>query len=287
MIRARPDAAGRLGPFERLWLWYALCVLAVALGWGPGPRPADTAWFAGIHVAVLVLALALPRLVRGANALRVARCALAIVGLPVVFSSLCLVLPALHPEPYEFTWIALDRALTGADPTRVAGSLCGPVAIELLQWCYASFYAIPLVAVVCVGLRRGAASFDRARDLVVFGFLLSYLGYLWWPTLPPYRFLHHETPLDGVWLAGWWNAVIDRAEVHRWNCFPSGHTMLSVVSLVLAWREARAAFVVLLPIVAGLVASTIALRYHYLVDVLAGLVGVPLVFVLGARAMGP
>jgi len=59
-----------------------------------------------------------------------------------------------------------------------------------------------------------------------------------------------------------------------------------VLSLVLAWRYARPAFWVLLPIVAVLVLSTMALRYHYVVDVLAGLAGVPLALWLGNRVMG-
>lgn len=45
--------------------------------------------------------------------------------------------------------------------------------------------------------------------------------------------------------------------------------MLSLVSLALAWRV-RALFFGLLPVVSLLVFSTVALRYHYVVDVLAG-----------------
>ena len=52
--------------------------------------------------------------------------------------------------------------------------------------------------------------------------------------------------------------------------FPSLHAAVSLVALVYAWRYVRVWFWVLLPFVLGLWASTIYLRHHYVVDLLAG-----------------
>jgi len=52
--------------------------------------------------------------------------------------------------------------------------------------------------------------------------------------------------------------------------FPSLHAAASLVALVCAWRFARRWFWVLLPFVLGLWVSTIYLRHHYFVDLLAG-----------------
>ena len=52
--------------------------------------------------------------------------------------------------------------------------------------------------------------------------------------------------------------------------FPSLHGAVSLVALVYAWRYLRVWFWVLLPFSAGLWASTIYLRHHYFVDLLAG-----------------
>jgi membrane-associated phospholipid phosphatase len=106
--------------------------------------------------------------------------------------------------------------------------------------------------------------------ILVFCFLCSYLGYLLFPTLPPYRFLDHGGELQGLWLAGTLHGWIDAAEANRWDCFPSGHTMLSVVSLILVWRWARRAVLPIALLVALLIFSTMALRYHWSWDVLAG-----------------
>lgn len=206
-----------------------------------------------------------------------------LLALPTVFSSLALVLPMLHPEPFEWTWIAVDRSWFGVDPTVSLQALLSPWAVEVMQWCYGVFYFIPILVLVVLYLRRSPAVFDRGLNAIVFGFLLSYLGYVLWPTLPPYRFLHHDVPLHGVFAAGWINTMLYEAEANRWDCFPSGHTMLSLMSLHLAFRHVPKLALWLLPVVLILVFSTVALRYHYVVDVAAGVVLVPVAFWLVGR----
>jgi membrane-associated phospholipid phosphatase len=267
-----------LGLLERIFVWYVLTAGAIAAGFGftaPAPQPGRTAIYLGIHAAVLAVALNLRRLARWrtpGEAL-LSRGLLTAVGLPIVFQSLALVLPGIHPEPFELRWIELDRAWFGVDPTVAAQRFVTPAAFELLQLCYSTFYLLPAVLVlVLLGARRIEAG-ERALATIAFAFLLSYAGYLIWPTLPPYRFLHHGPPLHGLLLADALHALLDGAELHRWDCFPSGHTMVTLVTLVLAWREARRLFWWLLPVGTLLIASTIALRYHYAVDVLAGAAG--------------
>jgi membrane-associated phospholipid phosphatase len=258
---------------ERAWITYLLCVLAVA---GLTPGGGDAAlqrWgFLALHAGLLLLHLSVAAWdVRvGPIRTRPLRCAAALVSLPAVFSSLGWILPALQPEPWEWTWLQLDRALFATDPTVAVQVVLFPALTELLQWCYASFYLLPVAACLCVGRARGAAAFDRALTIVVAGFLGSYLGYLLFPTLPPYRFLEHGSPLQGIWIAEELNRLLYQAEANRWDCFPSGHTMMTLVSLVLVARWARGWLWVFGPVGGLLVFSTVALRYHWVVDVAAG-----------------
>ena len=48
--------------------------------------------------------------------------------------------------------------------------------------------------------------------------------------------------------------------------------MITVAVLIVAWRRARKLFWFLLPVAVLLVFSTMYCRYHYLVDVIAGIV---------------
>jgi membrane-associated phospholipid phosphatase len=65
--------------------------------------------------------------------------------------------------------------------------------------------------------------------------------------------------------------------------FPSLHAAASLVALVYAWRFARRWSGVLLPFVVGLWASTIYLRHHYFVDLVAGWLLAPAALWLAPR----
>jgi len=51
---------------------------------------------------------------------------------------------------------------------------------------------------------------------------------------------------------------------------PSGHTQIVLIALYLAYRYEKPLFYIFLPIICGLILSTVYLRYHYVVDLFAG-----------------
>jgi len=256
---------------ERIWICYLACVGGVAVLVPGAVRPGGVLPFLGLHGIVLAVVLASRRLAvhRGHDAPRVLRAALAVVGLPAVFSGLCWVLPHAHPEPYEFTFLAADRAMFGHDVGLLADRL-PPFGVEILQIVYAAFYGICAAAALAAGQRSGRAAFDRAVLLLVGGFLCSYLGYLLVPTLAPKVVLAFEREVTGLWATPLLRASIDAGEANPWDCFPSGHTMLTITSLLILWRWNRPWFRWLLVPCLLLIVSTILLRYHWTLDVVAG-----------------
>lgn len=256
---------------ERIWATYLVCVSAVALltpgGGAVGHEPIR---FVCIQAAVALAVVACALVARRRHeAARLPRAALAVIGLPTVFSSLCWILPGVHPEPYEFRWLALDRAVFGDDPGRVVAHLPAPV-VELLQVDYAAFYVICIASGLLARRCSGAAAFDRAVVLLVGGFLVSYLGYLLVPTIAPKVVFADLPEPRGLWLTASLRAGIDGAEANHWDCFPSGHTMMTLTSLLILWRWARRWFWLLLLPGVLLVASTVLLGYHWCIDVAVG-----------------
>ena len=258
---------------ERVWYGYLAAVVVVGLVAGAPHVPvADRLAHLATHVGVLAAVVAVHLLVRrrSAAAARPFRTALAIVGLPIVFSAMAWLLPEVHPEPYEWLFLDWDRALCGGDFAALAWPYLRPWSVELLQWIYAVFCLVPIVAGIGALRGSGTAAFDRALLGLVGGFLASYLGYLLVPTLGPKVVLAFEHELDGLWAAQRLRASIDAAEANQWDCFPSGHTMLTVTSLIVLWRWQRRWFWWLVVPAALLIASTALLRYHWVVDVAAG-----------------
>ncbi|HEX5051424.1 MAG TPA: phosphatase PAP2 family protein [Planctomycetota bacterium] len=256
---------------EHIWLGYLAAVLGVGLT-TPAPLPtASLAAHVAVHVLMLVAVLSVRwRAVhRSHDAARPWRIVLGLCGLPIVFSAMGWLLPAVNPEPHEYLWLRFDRAVFGTDVARLADRWLAPWGVDVLQVVYAGFYFVPIVAVTSAA-RSGRAAFDRGAVLVVGAFLASYLGYLLVPTLSPNAVLAHAHDVTGLWFTGHLRPAIDAAEANPWDCFPSGHTMLTVTSLLVAWRWNRTCFWLLLPVALTLIASTMLLRYHWSCDVLAG-----------------
>jgi membrane-associated phospholipid phosphatase len=70
---------------------------------------------------------------------------------------------------------------------------------------------------------------------------------------------------------------MDFARIQR-DVFPSLHVGISFVVWLYAWRNSQRLGWILSPLVLSLWVSTIYLRYHYLVDVVAGLILAPLCY---------
>lgn len=256
---------------ERVWITYLAVVLLVALVVPGGGDARHAPWtFVGVHVVVLGAVLLVGAIARRHERLgRVLRSVLACAGLPIVFSALCWLLPAVHPEPNEFWLARLENEWFGDTASR-AGDFLAPWLVEYLQVTYGVFYSIPIVAAIGAARRSGTAAYDRAVLILVGGFLVSYLGYLWVPTLGPKVVLAFAAEPTGLWTTAAIRAAIDAGESNPWDCFPSGHTMLTLTSLGILWRWNRRWFWWTLLPAASLCASTVLLRYHWVGDVLAG-----------------
>lgn len=260
---------------ERLWIGYCACAIAAALVAWPDAA-SHGAMFRPVSFCVLHLVFAalqwLPvrlEAMRKPGAARFWRSAIALVGVPSVFSALCMALPHAHPEAWEVAWLAFDHLAFGFDPTAAMRLAQPEPVLALLQAVYASFYALPICACLLVLRQRGAVAFDRAVTVVVGGFLVSYLGYLWFPTLGPKDVAPLPVPPGGEWLGGL-HALLHEAEANHWDCFPSGHTMMSLVSAAVGSQNGCRGSRWLWAFAWAIVASTLVLRYHWVADVLVG-----------------
>lgn len=183
--------------------------------------------------------------------------------------------------------VAADRLLFGGDdPTRLLEPLLRPALLEVLTVCYGLYYFHPIVLGALLWRDDLREKTPGARfPVYVFGMLLvfyvSYAGYFLVPAIGPRFTVPHSGPLPRGAVARAIDGTLDRLETSRRNCFPSGHTMVTVAVLVEAARRSRKTFLAYLPFALGLLAATVACRYHYVVDVLAGLI---LAFVVGGGA---
>ena len=194
--------------------------------------------------------------------------------------------------------IGIDRAIFGVDPTVWIGRFASPPLTELLEIAYASYYFIMLAVGIELFLRNDRERFSYVLFVIVYGFFLSYIGYVGVPAVGP-RFTLHDfsaisTELPGLILTEPIRALLNAGEsipkedlanairfVQR-DAFPSGHTELTLISLYLASQFRLRSRYVLYVFGSLLIVSTVYLRYHYVIDLLAGAV-----FMLGVIWTAP
>ncbi len=270
-----------LDPKELLGLPFAALVLALLAMRAPAIPPGSSAiWaLAGFAIVLVVwgvgIALTLIRPARRwlrasrrrAEAAELIR-DLAAFGLCFsVYASLQWAVPLLNPRLFDPQLAALDRLLFGAPPALWFDPVVSPSLTLLFSLCYflhfPLFFVTPLVLFL-QGRHRERA--DVALGLML-AMYLGFVGYFFIPALGPFAgladaFTH---PLDDNPL----RSIVSDYGVGL-GTFPSLHAGIAAVVLAFAWRDNRRLFWLLLPVALSIWLSTLYLRYHYVVDLLAG-----------------
>jgi membrane-associated phospholipid phosphatase len=204
---------------------------------------------------------------------------------PSTFFELSYLIPRVHPRDFDIELAVLDQRLFGVHPTVWIERFSHPLMTELLQFVYPTYYFLPIILGAVLWRKGWFPEFYYWIFVIAFGFYLSYLGYFLVPATGP-RFLPEivaaqTRPLEGVWLFQAMRSALDRAEGITRDCFPSGHTEMTLLVLYYARRFHRRTFWWMLPVGVGIIVSTVYLRYHYVVDVIAGVALAWLVILVG------
>src|SRR5487761_34584 len=178
--------------------------------------------------------------------------------------------------------LAWDRWLFGVEPTIYLQRFINPTLTAWMQFAYAfHLYNIPLVACFIYLFRPRERFREMMCGLVVVTFF-GILGYLIVPAIGPEYTLRnlYTVPLSQP-LAVFNQQIqfINFARIQR-DCFPSLHVGISFLVWLYAWRNSKALFWILSPLILSLWVSTVYLRYHYTVDCIAGFILAPLCYTL-------
>lgn len=152
---------------------------------------------------------------------------------------------------------------------------------------YASYYFLP-ITVAAAARRRGPAAFEQTVFAILFGFYLTFLGYLLFPASGPrLPFSDEAGELGGGAVSEAVRWFLQHAETTRLDAFPSGHTTIAIVSAVMGSRVlGRTAAAATWLWAVAIVFATVYIHVHYAIDVVAGLALAPVVLSATAAA-GP
>ncbi len=203
----------------------------------------------------------------------------------LTFKEIYFFIELLNLPDYDWILIKLDYLLFGVHPTYVLGKIANPVLTEILQIAYSTFYFLPIILGYDFYRRGDIKTYRYVMGTVVYGFYLSYIGYLLVPAIGPRFTLHDFLKLDdelpGLFLTKALRLMINTgesippgvpnpADYAQRDAFPSGHTQITLVIMYLSVVLNSKTKYFLVPTGILLIFSTVYLRYHYVIDLIAG-----------------
>lgn len=171
-----------------------------------------------------------------------------------------------------------DELLFGCQPAlEFSQNYCSAFFSELMFMAYFSYYLMPLLALAVIWWRV-RSEFIRFSSLLLSAYFIYYVIFILLPAAGPQYFF--EAPLNEIQGQGMF------AELVKWvqaigeaptAAFPSSHVGIGIILLILLYRLQSVLFYIYLPFVGMLCFSTVYIKAHYLVDVLAGFLSAPVV----------
>jgi membrane-associated phospholipid phosphatase len=154
---------------------------------------------------------------------------------------------------------------------------------EIMYLGYFSYYVI-FTFTFLYFFFTGHSQSERAMFYCLCSFFIFYLIFIFVPVSGPqfyYPFPHNQVP-EGYFFGALMRFIQASGEQPT-GAFPSSHVGLTMIAMYLLFRNAGKCFFIILPFAIILVASTVYIKAHYLIDVIAAFILTPVIFMLSKK----
>jgi len=213
------------------------------------------------------------------------RLAYPLIYLFVIFESFFMILPYFNLNRYDHVLAEIDFTLFGVYPTVWIEQWNTPWLTDFFYTLYIFYFPMPLFILRYLYRQKRFRELDRSVFVYLLTYYGAYLVYFFVPAAGP-RFYEpllqlQKADLDGLWLAVPIRLIINILEPNKLDAFPSLHAAISFTTLLLMGKYNRKMFFVFLPIIAGVMVSLVYCRYHYVIDMIAGIFWSSVTFMAG------
>ncbi|OGB66898.1 MAG: hypothetical protein A2Y94_02315 [Caldithrix sp. RBG_13_44_9] len=208
-----------------------------------------------------------------------------ILGLPFLYWDIGTLIHGIFPQVFDNLILRFEVWPFGALPNIWLQQYVQPVLTEILQISYSIYWiTIPLGGAVFY-FKKEYQHFDYLLYYVTITFFISYLIFILFPVAGPRFILADQITVsyDGLLIS---NSLREFITVvgFRGAAFPSSHVGVALVILIYLWHfKPRLAVRLFLPLVIALSCATVYGQYHYVTDVLAGVLMGLIIGFWGAR----
>ena len=191
----------------------------------------------------------------------------------------------VNPNDIDNKLIVLDDYILGFQPAIYLEQFITPKLTDFMYFSYSSFLFYILLFTMYLYVRKNYHAFRETLVSVILTFYIGYIGYVIFPAVGPKFTMAHlfETSLSGSFITDRLSFLMDYeiSEYTRRDCFPSLHNGVIFLILLFAFKYQKTYAIIFLPFAIALFISTLYLRYHYFIDMIAGFILATAMFYLG------
>jgi membrane-associated phospholipid phosphatase len=154
---------------------------------------------------------------------------------------------------------------------------------ELMYFGYFSYYLFTLGIPLLFYIKK-KQEFNKAMFLIISSFCAYYILFILFPSIGPQFYFEPDQVMvpDGYIFDKVMHLVVKYGETET-GAFPSSHVGMTVVFLILIWKNFRNYFAILLIPAFLLILSTVYLKAHYAIDIIAGGISGVLFYIISLR----
>ena len=191
----------------------------------------------------------------------------------------------VNPNDIDASLIAWDDLLLGFQPAIYLETFITPELTDFMYFSYSSFLIYIIIFTMYLYVKKKKVAFRETLVSIILTFYIGYVGYIIFPAVGPKFTMSHlfETSLSGTFISDRISFLMNYeiSEYTRRDCFPSLHNGIIFLILLFAFKHNRIYAFLFLPFAIALFISTLYLRYHYFVDMIAGFLLAIFVFYFG------
>jgi membrane-associated phospholipid phosphatase len=237
-------------------------------------------------IAVGIIALARAAAVSKNPALRFARDWYPLPLYIFFFEELQGMVHAIFPGWFDRWLLQFDFNFAGVDPSVWLARFSTPALNDFMQFSYMTYFLYLVILPAILYAQKNRRAFWTVMASTAVAHYSVYIIALLFPIESPYYTLAgiNSKPLSGGYLTATIGLIERFGRVHG-AAFPSAHVAGSMVAIVASWRFRRSLFWACLPFFICMCVATVYGRYHYVADVLAGIVVGAIGFAAGSWLM--
>jgi membrane-associated phospholipid phosphatase len=150
---------------------------------------------------------------------------------------------------------------------------------ELMYFGYFSYYLMVVGVPLYTYIKLNKQLAERLIFIVITSFLIYYAFFIIVPVAgPQFYFKNYETSVPNGYLFGGIIKIIQFYGEGETAAFPSSHVSICLMLLWFIIKNAKRMFYIMFPITVLLILSTVYLRAHYIIDIIAAFIVTPILY---------